>query len=136
MITVRTKRKIGMQQQQLGGHKEEAFVISLGQNFLNFIEKYSEEKSYEDTALYNKVADLVKEKDYKSIEKVFKGLQLFGTYDEVTKMTTKYKNISTACGLTYNGTVLEGHADQKVELDKIVAHTFSLFSEEDEEKLA
>ena len=133
MITVRTKRKIGMMQQQLGGNKEEAFIISLGQNFLDFVNKYSEHEGFDNSILYAKVEQLVKDKDYKGIEEVFKNIQVFGTYDKVTMLTTKYKNVKSAVGLAYNGTVLEGNVDEKEELSRIVAHTCGLCSPQGDE---
>ncbi len=128
MITVRTRRRIGMMQQQLGGNKEQAFVLSLGQNFLDFIDKYSEVEDYSNSLLYTKMEELIKAEDYKGVEAVFEKLQIFGTYDKVTQFTTKYKNVSSAVGRTFNGTVFEGHVDEKAELERIVAHTCGLCS--------
>ncbi len=133
MITVRTKKRIGMGQIQLAGHQEENFVINLGQSLLDFVEKYSEEEDYESSILYGTVGELVQNKDTDGIKKLFKNIQVFGTYDKVTGMTTKYKNISTACGLTYNGTVFEGRPDEKTELDRIVSHTCAMCSKQGDE---
>ena len=133
MITVRTRKRIGMMQQQLTGVKEEAFMLSLGQNFLDFIDKYSEEGQCDNSLLYDKVAELVKAKDYQGIEKVFTALQVFGTYDKVTLLTTKYKNSRSAVGNTFNGTVFEGLPDEKNELERIVAHTCGMCSSEGNE---
>ena len=133
MITVRTKKKIGMGQMQLTGRQEENFVVSLGQDLLDFVEKYSEVEDYESSLLYATVDTYVKNKDVDGIKKLFKGLQLFGTYDKNTGFTTKYKNISTACGLTYNGTVYEGRPDEQSELERIVAHTCTMCSKQGDE---
>lgn len=133
MITVRTKKKIGMGQMQLTGRQEENFVVSLGQDLLDFVEKYSEVEDYESSLLYATVDTYVKNKDVDGIKKLFKGLQLFGTYDKNTGFTTKYKNISTACGLTYNGTVYEGRPDEQSELERIVAHTCAMCSKQGDE---
>ncbi|MBR5637453.1 MAG: hypothetical protein IKW81_11045 [Pseudobutyrivibrio sp.] len=135
MITVRTRKRVGMMQQQLGGVKEEAFMISLGQNFLDFIDKYSEEGQCVDSLLYGKISQLVKDRDFEGIEKVFETLQVFGTYDKVTQLTTKYKNTKSAVGSTYNGTVFEGRPDEKNEIERIVAHTCGLCSPEGDEFL-
>ena len=127
MITVRTRRKIGMIQQQLGGNKEEAFIVDLGQNFLSFVEMHSE-GDINDSILYNKMTEAVKARDYKAIEKMFSTIQVFGTYDKISRITTKYKNVSSAVGNSFNGTVFEGHADEKAELERIVAHTCGMCS--------
>ena len=123
MITVRTRRKIGMTQQQYGGVKEEAFMVSLGQNFLDFIDKYGQDGQCDDSLLYDKMKEAVKSRDYKEIEKLFASIQVFGTYDRITQLTTKYKNVKSAVGNAFNGTVFEGTPDEKTELDRIVAHT-------------
>ncbi|SHI59071.1 hypothetical protein [Pseudobutyrivibrio xylanivorans] len=136
MITVRTRRKIGMTQQQLGGTKEEAFIISLGQNFIDFVDKYSEDGQCEDSLLYEKMSEYVKNKDYENIKKLFSTIQVFGTYDKVTQFTTKYKTVKSAVGNAYNGTMLEGGADEKTELDRIVAHTCGMCSPKGDEFLA
>jgi hypothetical protein len=136
MITVRTRRKIGMMQQQLGGTKEEAFIISLGQNFIDFVDKYSEDGRCEDSLLYEKMSEYVKNKDYENIEKLFSTIQVFGTYDKVTQFTTKYKTVKSAVGNAYNGTMLEGGADEKTELNRIVAHTCGMCSPKGDEFLA
>ena len=128
MITVRQRKRIGMTQQQLNGVKEESFLLSLGQNFLDFVDKYSEEGQCEGSLLYETVAQLVKEKDYAGIEKVFTGLQVFGTYDRITELTIKYKNSRSAVGSTYNGTVYEGRPDEQKELERIISHTCGLCS--------
>ena len=133
MITVRTRKRIGMTQQQLNGVKEESFMLSLAQNFLAFIDKYGEEAQCEDSLLYEKVSQLVKDKDYEGIAKVFTGLQVFGTYDKITELTIKYKNSRSAVGSTYNGTVYEGRPDEQKELERIVAHTCGLCSVESNE---
>ena len=130
MITVRTRRKLGIVQEQLGGDKESLFIVNLGQNLLDFIDRYAQNEDYEYSLLYSKVGQLVEDKDYKGLEKIFMTLQVFGTYDKITTRITKYKNISTAVGLTYNGTVFEGFADEKIELEKIVAKTCSMCSPE------
>lgn len=135
MITVRTRRKLGMAQQQLGGIKEEAFIVSLGQNFIDFIDKYSENGQCEESLLYDKMNEYVKAKDYKNIEKLFSTIQVFGTYDKVTQFTTKYKTVKSAVGNAYNGTLLEGGADEKAELDRIVAHTCGMCSAQGDEFL-
>ncbi len=135
MITVRTKRKIGMTQQQLGGTKEEAFLIGLAQNVLDFIDKYSDNHDYEDSLLYSKLSALVKEKDYAGIDKILSTLQIFGSYDKISQITIKYKNSTSAVGRTYNGTVFEGRPDEKKELERIVAHTCALCSSEGSEYL-
>lgn len=134
MITVRTRKRVGMMQQQLSGVKEEAFMLGLGQNFLDFVDKYSEEgQQCADSLLYNKVAEFVKNKDYEGIENIFTGLQVFGTYDKITQLTTKYKNTRSAVGSTYNGTVFEGRPDEKTEIERIVAHTCGLCSPQGDE---
>ena len=133
MITVRTRRKLGMGQLQLHGAQEEGFIITLGQNFLDFVDKYSEFENYDSSTLYIKMKEFVDNKDVEGIKDLFQSLQVFGTYDKVTDLTTKYKNISTACGLTFNGTVYEGRADEQKELDRIVSHTCTLCSVEGEE---
>ncbi|MCR4568064.1 MAG: hypothetical protein K5769_08425 [Pseudobutyrivibrio sp.] len=133
MITVRTRRKLGTTQQQLGGNKESVFIVSLGQNFLDFIDKYAPSEDYESSLLYSRVEQLVEDKDYKGLEQIFIKLKVFGTYDKITTRITKYKNISTAVGLTYNGTVFEGLSDEKAELEKIVAKTCSLCGPEGDE---
>ena len=134
MITVRTRRKIGMSQQILTGRQEESFVLGLGQNLLEFINKYSEEDDdYESSRLYATVDQLVKDKDVEGLKKVLSSIQIFGTYDKVSQLTTKYKNISTACGLTYNGTIYEGTSDEKTELERIITHTCTLCSSEGDE---
>ena len=135
MITVRTRRKLGMTQQQLGGFKEEAFIVSLGQNFIDFVDKYSENGQCEESLLYDKMNEYVKAKDYKNIEKLFSTIQVFGTYDKVTQFTTKYKTVKSAVGNAYNGTLLEGGADEKAELDRIVAHTCGMCSAQGNEFL-
>ncbi|MDC7277978.1 hypothetical protein NXH64_00540 [Butyrivibrio fibrisolvens] len=135
MITVRTRRKLGMTQQQLGGFKEEAFIVSLGQNFIDFVDKYSENGQCEESLLYDKMNEYVKAKDYKNIEKLFSTIQVFGTYDKVTQFTTKYKTVKSAVGNAYNGTLLEGGADEKAELDRIVAHTCGMCSAQGDEFL-
>ena len=133
MITVRTKRRIGMAQQVLSGSQEENFIISLGQNFLEFFNKYCTQDNYEESRIYSTVEQLVKDRDAEGIKKVFSSLQIFGTYDNVTQLTTKYKNISTACGLTYNGTVYEGRTDEQTELERIISHTCAMSTPEGDE---
>ena len=133
MITVRTRRKIGMSQQVLTGRQEEGFVIGLGQNLLDFVNKYSDKDDYEASRLYATVEELVKAKDADGLKDLLSSIQVFGTYDKVTNLTTKYKNISTACGLTYNGTVYDGSADEKSELDRIISHTCTMCSSEGDE---
>ena len=133
MITVRTRRKIGMSQQVLTGRQEEGFVIGLGQNLLDFVNKYSDKDDYEASRLYATVEELVKAKDADGLKNLLSSIQVFGTYDKVTNLTTKYKNISTACGLTYNGTVYDGSADEKSELDRIISHTCTMCSSEGDE---
>ncbi|SCZ79341.1 hypothetical protein [Pseudobutyrivibrio xylanivorans] len=135
MITVRTRRKLGMTQQQLGGFKEEAFIVSLGQNFIDFVDKYSEKGQCEESLLYDKMNEYVKAKDYKNIEKLFSTIQVFGTYDKVTQFTTKYKTVKSSIGHAYNGTLLEGGAEEKAELDRIVAHTCGMCSAQGDEFL-
>ena len=125
MITVRTRRRLGMTQQQLGGTKEEAFMISLGQNFLDFIDKYGEDGQCDDSLLYDKMAEAVKAKDYKEIEKLFSKIQVFGTYDRITQLTTKYKNVRSAVGNAFNGTIF----------DRIVAHTCGMCTAQGNEYL-
>ncbi len=136
MITVRTRRKLGIVQEQLGGDKESLFIVNLGQNLLDFIDKYAQTEDYESSVLYSKVGQMVEDKDYKGLEDVFMTLQVFGTYDRITTRITKYKNISTAVGLTYNGTVFEGFSDEKADLEKIVAHTCGLCGPKGDEMLA
>lgn len=133
MITVRTRRKIGMSQQVLTGRQEVEFVIGLGQNLLDFVNKYSDKDDYEASRLYATVEELVKAKDADGLKDLLSSIQVFGTYDKVTNLTTKYKNISTACGLTYNGTVYDGSADEKSELDRIISHTCTMCSSEGDE---
>ena len=128
MITVRTRRKIGLMQQQYTGVKEENFMVSLGQNFLDFVDKYSEAGQCVDSVLYGKMSDAVKNRNYEEIEKIFSTIQVFGTYDKVTLLTTKYKNTKSAVGNAFNGTVFEGTADEQSELDRIVAHTCGMCS--------
>ncbi|SDB06090.1 hypothetical protein SAMN02910298_00158 [Pseudobutyrivibrio sp. YE44] len=128
MITIRTRRKLGMLQHQIGGNKEASFVISLGQNFLDFVDKYSEDEYSTNSVLYKKIEELVEAKDYKALEHIFKTIQVFGTYDRVSMKTIKYKNVKSAVGLTYNGTVFEGFDEEKDELSRIVAHTCKLCS--------
>ena len=133
MITVRTRRKIGMTQQQLGGTKEEAFIVNLGQNFIDFVDKYSEKGQCDDSLLYDKMTEFVKNRDYENIEKLFTTIQVFGTYDKITQFTTKYKTVKSAVGNAFNGTVFEGGPDEKKELDRIVAHTCGMCSAEGDE---
>ena len=64
MITVRTRRKIGMTQQQYNGTKEANFILGLGQNFLDFIDKYSLTDKCENSFLYGKMSKAVYDKDY------------------------------------------------------------------------
>lgn len=135
MITVRKKRKLGMTTQQLAGIKKEAFLVDLGKNFLDFVEKYSKEDNFNDSLLYEKMAEAVKAKDYKSIEKMFSIIQVFGTYDRIAQTTVKYKNLQSAVGNAFNGTVFEGHADEKNELDRIIAHTCGMCSPKGDEFL-
>ncbi len=135
MITVRTRRKLGMLQHQIGGNKEAAFVINLGQNFLDFVDKYSEDDGANESLLYTRVSELVEAKDYKGLERVFRTIQVFGTYDRVSMRTIKYKNVHSAVGLTYNGTVFEGLVEEKEELSRIVAHTCRLCTKEGDDFL-
>ena len=136
MITVRTRRKLGTVQEQLGGDKESLFIVNLGQNLLDFIDRYAETEDYESSLLYSKVGQMVEEKDYKGLEQVFINLKVFGTYDKITTRITKYKNISTAVGLTYNGTVFESLSDERAEIAKIAAQTCAMCSPEGDEILA
>ena len=133
MITVRTRRKIGMTQQQLGGSKEDAFIVDLGQNFINFVDKYSEDNQYEDSLLYDKMNEYVKAKDTDNIQKLFATIQVFGTYDKITQFTTKYKTVKSASGNAYNGTIFEGGPDEKTELERIVSHTCGMCSAKGDE---
>ncbi|SFN50680.1 hypothetical protein SAMN04487831_101469 [Pseudobutyrivibrio sp. UC1225] len=135
MITVRTRKKIGMTQQQLGGTKEEAFVVDLAQNFIDFVKKYSEDYQYESSLLYGKMSEYVKAKDSENIQKLFSTIQVFGTYDKITQFTTKYKTVKSASGNAFNGTVFEGGPDEKAELERIVAHTCGMCSEKGDEFL-
>ncbi len=128
MITVRTKRKIGMAQQVLSGGQEESFVLGLGQNFLDFVDKYSNDEAHEESLLYTKMKGLVGDKDYDGIKSLLSSIQVFGTYDKYNERTIKYKNIVTACGNTYNGTVYVGTADEQSEIERIVAHTCGMCS--------
>lgn len=135
MITVRTRRKIGMTQQQLGGTKAEAFLVSLGQNFIDFVDKYSEDGQGADSLLYGKMKEYVKEKDTDNIQKLFSSIQVFGTYDKITQFTMKYKTVKSASGNAFNGTIFEGGPDEKAELERIVAHTCGMCSPKGDEFL-
>ena len=130
MITVRTRRKIGMMQQQLSGAKEEDFLLTLGQNFLEFIHRYGTDNSYADSLICTKIAEYVKDKNYAAISDLFAGLQVFGTYDKYTQLTTKYKIVSSAVGRNFNGTVFEGRPDEQSELNRIIAHTCGMCTEQ------
>lgn len=135
MITVRTRRKSFMTQEQFAGKREAEFILSLGRNFLAFVDRYSDSEDYEASKLYSTVENLVKENDVEGIRKVLASIQVFGTYDKVAKITTKYKNIITAVGPTYNGTVYYENPDEKNELDRIISHTCSLCSPDGDEQL-
>ena len=135
MITVRTRRKSFMTQEQFAGRRETEFILSLGRNFLAFVDRYSDSEDYEASKLYSTVENLVKENDVEGIRKVLASIQVFGTYDKVAKITTKYKNIITAVGPTYNGTVYYENPDEKNELDRIISHTCSLCSPDGDEQL-
>ncbi|WP_294239371.1 hypothetical protein [Pseudobutyrivibrio sp.] len=135
MITVRTRRKSFMTQEQFAGRREAEFILSLGRNFLAFVDRYSDSEDYEASKLYSTVENLVKENDVEGIRKVLASIQVFGTYDKVAKITTKYKNIITAVGPTYNGTVYYENPDEKNELDRIISHTCSLCSPDGDEQL-
>lgn len=135
MITVRTRKKIGMLQQQLAGVKEQNFIVALGQNFLNFVEKHSVDGQHNDSILYSRMTKAVKNEDYLEIEKLFSKIELFGTYDNVTLLTTKYKNVKTAVGNAFNGTVYEGRPDEQGEIQKIAKHTCAFCSPEGDEVL-
>lgn len=128
MITVRTRRKVGMSQQQLNGAKEEEFILGLGQNFLDFIEKYSAEGQCSDSILLDRMTEAVKDKNLTEITRLFSVIQVFGTYDKVTMVTTKYKNVKSAVGNAFNGTVYEGKPDEQSEIQRIVAHTCAICS--------
>ena len=131
MITVRTRKKVGgMTQQQLAGVQEERFIACMAQNFLDFVDKYGEDCHREDSILYDKVSQLLNDKDYNGLEKVFSTVQVFGTYDKITQNIIKYKNSRSAVGNTYNGTVIEGGPDEQSELNRIVAHTCTMCSPE------
>ncbi len=135
MITVRTRRKIGMTQQQYNGTKEANFILGLGQNFLDFIDKYSLTDKCENSFLYGKMSKAVDDKDYEEIERIFSTVQVFGTYDDVTMLTTKYKSVKSAVGNALNGTVYEGRADEQSEIERIVNHTCGLCSPKGNEML-
>lgn len=135
MITVRTRRKSFMTQEQLAGRHEAEFILSLGKNFLAFVDRYSDSDDYETSALYSTIENLVKENDVEGIRKILASIQVFGTYDKVSKITTKYKNITTAVGLTYNGTVYFENPDEKNELEQIITRTCSLCSPDGDEQL-
>ncbi len=135
MITVRTRRTIGMMQQQFAGVKEQNFIIALGQNFLNFVEKHSVDEHHSESILYSRMAKAVKNEDYLEIERLFSKIELFGTYDNVTLLTTKYKNVRSAVGNAFNGTVYEGRPDEQSEIQKIANHTCAFCSPEGDEVL-
>ena len=135
MITVRTRRKIGMTQQQYAGIKEEKFIISLGQNFLNFVEKHSTDNQHIESILYARMTKAVNNRDYLEIERLFSKIQIFGTYDDVTQLTPKYKNVRSAVGNAFNGTVYEGRPDEQHEIERIVSHTCAICSTEGNEML-
>ncbi|MBQ7147981.1 MAG: hypothetical protein IJR96_04445 [Pseudobutyrivibrio sp.] len=135
MITVRTRRKIGMTQQQYNGTKEANFILGLGRNFLDFIDKYSLTDKCENSFLYGKMSKAVDDKDYEEIERIFSTVQVFGTYDDVTMLTTKYKSVKSAVGNALNGTVYEGRADEQSEIERIVNHTCGLCSPQGNEML-
>jgi hypothetical protein len=124
-----------MTQEQFAGRREAEFILSLGRNFLAFVDRYSDSEDYEASKLYSTVENLVKENDVEGIRKVLASIQVFGTYDKVAKITTKYKNIITAVGPTYNGTVYYENPDEKNELDRIISHTCSLCSPDGDEQL-
>lgn len=135
MITVRTRNKMGMMQQQFAGAKEQNFIIELGQNFLNFVEKHSSEEQHHESILFARMSKAVKNQDYLEIERLFSKIVLFGTYDNETKLTTKYKNVTSAVGNAFNGTVYEGRPDEQSEIQKIATHTCTFCSPEGDEVL-
>lgn len=128
MITVRIRKKMGMTQQQFAGIKEQNFVMELGQNFLNFVEKHSTEDQHTESILYARMSKAVKNEDYLEIERLFSVIQVFGTYNKETQIITKFKNITSAVGNAFNGTVYEGRPDEKNEIDRIVSHTCAICS--------